>query len=101
MRFSGRGILLDIEGTTSSISFVYDVMFPYVRKHLSFEVFANWLEPEYIEAFHSIARDAGHDSLDAWLKSQSLTRNNPLRAAEVVCKEVTRLMDGDEKRMGL
>jgi enolase-phosphatase E1 len=101
MRFSGRGILLDIEGTTSSVSFVYDVMFPYVRKHLTFEVFANWLEPEYIEAFHAIARDAGHDSLDAWLKTKGLSRENPLRAAEVVCGEVTRLMDGDVKATGL
>jgi enolase-phosphatase E1 len=101
VQFSGRGILLDIEGTTSSISFVYDVMFPYVRKHLSFEVFANWLEPAYIEAFHAIARDAGHESLDAWLKSLDLTRENPLRAADVICKEVTRLMDSDAKTTGL
>ena len=28
------GILLDIEGTTSSIDFVYDVMFPFARKKL-------------------------------------------------------------------
>ena len=27
-------ILLDIEGTTTPISFVYDVLFPYARKHL-------------------------------------------------------------------
>jgi enolase-phosphatase E1 len=101
LSFSSRGILLDIEGTTSSISFVYDVMFPYVRKHLTFEVFANWMEPEYIEAFHAIARDAGHDSLDAWLKTRKLTRENPLRAAEVVCQEVTRLMDADAKATGL
>jgi len=101
MRFSGRGILLDIEGTTSSVSFVYDVMFPYVRKHLTFEVFANWLEPEYIEAFHAIGRDAGHESLDAWLKTKGFTRENPLRAADVVCSEVTRLMDSDAKATGL
>jgi enolase-phosphatase E1 len=101
MHFSGRGILLDIEGTTSSVSFVYDVMFPYVRKHLSFEVFSNWLEPEFIEAFHAIARDAGHESFDAWLKMQGLTRDNPLRAASVVCQEVTRLMDADLKSTGL
>ena len=101
MKFAGRGILLDIEGTTSSVSFVYDVMFPYVRKHLTFEVFANWLEAEYVEAFQAIARDAGHESLDAWLKTQKLTRENPLRAAEVVCKEVTRLMDADVKATGL
>lgn len=96
-----RGILLDIEGTTSSVSFVYDAMFPYVRKHLRFEVFSNWMEPAYIEAFHAIARDAGHDSLDAWLKEHDLTRENPLRAAEVVCREVERLMDADAKATGL
>lgn len=28
-----RGILLDIEGTTTPISFVYDVLFPYARAH--------------------------------------------------------------------
>jgi enolase-phosphatase E1 len=28
-----RGILLDIEGTTTPIAFVYDVLFPYVRRH--------------------------------------------------------------------
>lgn len=27
--------LLDIEGTTSPVSFVYDVLFPYARKHMS------------------------------------------------------------------
>src|SRR5438874_1025745 len=76
-------------------------MFPYVRKHLTFEVFANWLEPEYIEAFHAIARDAGHESLDAWLKKEGLSRENPIRAADVVCREVTRLMDADAKATGL
>src|SRR5215470_20111115 len=30
-----RGILLDIEGTTTPITFVYDVLFPYARRHVS------------------------------------------------------------------
>jgi len=30
-----RGILLDIEGTTTPIAFVYDVLFPYARRHMS------------------------------------------------------------------
>src|SRR5262245_26929970 len=30
-----RGILLDIEGTTTPITFVYDVLFPYARQHVS------------------------------------------------------------------
>ncbi len=32
--FDGRGILLDVEGTTSSIAFVYDVLFAYARKEV-------------------------------------------------------------------
>ncbi|MFM8496390.1 MAG: acireductone synthase [Planctomycetia bacterium] len=31
--FDGRAILLDVEGTTSSIAFVYDVLFPFARVH--------------------------------------------------------------------
>lgn len=30
-----RGILLDIEGTTTPISFVYDVLFPFARRHVA------------------------------------------------------------------
>ena len=101
MHFSGRGILLDIEGTTSSVSFVYDVMFPYVRKHLTFEVLTNWDEPDFVAAINAIAADTGLPSLDAWLQAQRLTRNNPLRAANVVCQEVVRLMDADSKATGL
>lgn len=37
-----RVVLLDIEGTTSSISFVSDVLFPYVRKELRSYLDANW-----------------------------------------------------------
>jgi enolase-phosphatase E1 len=96
-----RGILLDIEGTTSSIRFVYDVMFPYVRKHLTFEVLTNWEEPAYREAYEAIARDAGHTSLDAWLATQGLSVEQPVRSANVVCAEVLRQMDADLKSTGL
>ncbi|HEV7499735.1 MAG TPA: acireductone synthase [Vicinamibacteria bacterium] len=30
-----RVVLLDVEGTTTSVSFVYDVLFPYARAHLA------------------------------------------------------------------
>ncbi len=101
MSSSPRGILLDIEGTTSSIRFVYDVMFPYVRKHLTFEVLTNWEEPAYQQAFEAIARDAGHASLDAWLASQGFSVEQPLRGANVICQEVLRQMDADLKATGL
>lgn len=30
-----RAIVTDIEGTTTSVSFVYDVLFPFARKRLA------------------------------------------------------------------
>ena len=33
-----RGILLDIEGTTTPIAFVYDVLFPFARRHMDAQV---------------------------------------------------------------
>ncbi len=35
-------LLLDIEGTTTSIAFVYDVLFPYARAHVSSFLEGNW-----------------------------------------------------------
>lgn len=41
-----RAILTDIEGTTSSLSFVKDVLFPYARRHLAGYVREHAGEPE-------------------------------------------------------
>ena len=35
-------LVLDIEGTTSPVSFVTDVMFPYAKKALRAHLEANW-----------------------------------------------------------
>jgi len=32
--FDGRGILLDVEGTTSALAFVEEVLFPFARRHV-------------------------------------------------------------------
>ncbi|HZL90702.1 MAG TPA: acireductone synthase [Pirellulaceae bacterium] len=85
--FRGRGILLDIEGTTSSVSFVYDVMFPFVRRELDRYLDAHWGQPALAAACRQIARDASHDNRAAdrsWIRG-----------------EVLRLMDGDVKATGL
>ncbi len=97
MIFTGRGILLDIEGTTSSIDFVYDVMFPYVRRELDSFLDANWNTTDVIAACDRIAVDAGHASLEAWAgKNKS---DDELR--QLVRKEVIRQMDEDVKATGL
>jgi enolase-phosphatase E1 len=68
IHFAVRGVLLDIEGTTSSISFVYDIMFPFVRRELDHYLEQHWGEPDLTRACNRIAQDAGHESLEAWAK---------------------------------
>ena len=97
MKFSGRGILLDIEGTTSAISFVYDVMFPFVRRELDQYLYVNWDSATLNEVCDLIAKDVGYESFVAWCGSETEVgkRQQLLRA------EVLRLMDGDIKATGL
>ena len=96
--FTGRGILLDIEGTTSSISFVHDVMFPYVREHLSNYLLCNWSNPELDTVRSQIARDDGCGSWEIWLQRQHIPENQAPQALE---SQVLKLMDGDVKATGL
>ncbi|MDP6444936.1 MAG: acireductone synthase [Pirellulaceae bacterium] len=96
MQFSGRAILLDIEGTTSSVSFVYDVMFPFVRRELAAFLSKHWDDADVQRAAAAIAQDAGAASLDEWTGD-----DDPTRLREQVAAEVTRLMDGDVKATGL
>ncbi len=95
--FAGRGILLDIEGTTSSISFVYDVMFPYVRRELAAYLDGHWETPPLRQACELLARDAGHESFAAW----TAAARDAAAAQQLVREEVLRLMDDDVKATGL
>jgi len=54
-----RAVLTDIEGTTSSISFVKDVLFPFSRRALPAFVRAHRGEPEIRQWLDAAAVDAG------------------------------------------
>lgn len=54
-----RAIVTDIEGTTSSIDFVRDVLFPYARKRLPAFVETHGSQPEVQHWLHEAAREAG------------------------------------------
>lgn len=54
-----RAILTDIEGTTSSISFVKDVLFPYARRALPGFVRAHGQEPEVRRWLDVVATEHG------------------------------------------
>ncbi|MCB9507647.1 MAG: acireductone synthase [Myxococcales bacterium] len=47
-------LLLDIEGTTTSISFVYDVLFPFARRQLDAFVRATWDTDETRAVVHAL-----------------------------------------------
>lgn len=59
-----RAILTDIEGTTSSIAFVKNVLFPYSRERLTGFVAAHAAEPKVQHWLREAAREAGVSESD-------------------------------------
>ena len=59
-----RAVVTDIEGTTSSIRFVHEVLFPYARAQLRPFLDAHGAEPEVREIREAVAEEAGGDAGD-------------------------------------
>ena len=93
IEWSGRGILLDVEGTTSAVAYVYDVMFPYARYALDDFLTERWDHPLLSAVKEQVAQDAGAESFQTWTEGQEPR----------VCfqNEIKRLMDSDVKATGL
>ena len=92
-----KGILLDIEGTTSSISFVYEVMFPYVRENLFTYLSENWDSESLNNALNLLAVDAGFEDGDVWHADLDSTEKKIERTKQFVISQ----MDADIKATGL
>jgi enolase-phosphatase E1 len=90
INFAGRGILLDIEGTTSSIAFVCEVLFPFAREYLEDYLRRHWDDLAVVRAREQIARDT----------ATTFPADMPNGLAPLV-REVNRLMDADVKATGL
>lgn len=65
-----QAIVTDIEGTTSSLSFVKDVLFPYAREHLAAFVAAHGREPAVRALLDAANREAGGGLDDAGIVAQ-------------------------------
>lgn len=94
MQFQGRGILLDIEGTTSSIQFVYEVMFPYARRAMNEFISEQWQSSGLRQVIRQLADDAGDDESGIGAADASVT-------PATVTQHVLDLMDRDAKTTGL
>lgn len=57
-------ILTDIEGTTSAVSFVFDVLFPFAARHLPDYLREHAQEPEVAEQLEAVRRDSGESTAD-------------------------------------
>jgi enolase-phosphatase E1 len=90
------GILLDIEGTTSSISFVYEVMFPFVRENLADFLQSNWGTEPLHECLVQLADDLDQTSIEQWLGEASDQNQQ-----SIVESAVIQVMDRDVKATGL
>ena len=96
-----RGLLLDIEGTTSSLAYVRDVMFPFVRRELDQFLATQGDTPAVRETLLALAAEAGHASLEAWRLAAAAPGRPTPAAAHLVAEEVGRLMNRDVKSSGL
>jgi enolase-phosphatase E1 len=54
-----RAVLTDIEGTTSSIAFVHEVLFPYAREHLPGYVHAHKDDPQVQSVLRAVGDEGG------------------------------------------
>ena len=59
-----KAILTDIEGTTSAVSFVFDVLFPYAAKHLPGFVREHAEDPEVAMQLGAVRLDSGEPEAD-------------------------------------
>ena len=83
-----RAILTDIEGTTTSIRFVHDVLFPHARQHIAEFVRANAEDPRVVPYLNDVRRLAGMEpdldgiiaQLIAWIDADE--KITPLKALQ-------------------
>lgn len=59
-----KAILTDIEGTTSAVSFVFDVLFPYAAKHLPAFVRQHAERADVAEQLAAVRRDSNEPDAD-------------------------------------
>src|SRR5215510_15476261 len=94
---SVQGILLDIEGTTTPIHFVYQVLFPFARAHLK-DYLRHNAASEELQRDLSMLRAEHHKDMEQALAPPEW---DPDAQTKSVVRYVCWLMDRDRKSTGL
>ena len=84
-----RGILLDIEGTTTPIAFVHDVLFSYARAHAR-DFLENNQDADEVRADIALLRE-----------EHAVDKSNNLQPPESIADYIDWLIDRDRKSTGL
>lgn len=90
-------ILVDIEGTTTSISFVKETLFPYVRENLKKYIDTKWENEEFKQDFNKLKEQAKKDEEDKVDGFVSITGATVEEEKESLLKNVLWQMDNDRK----
>lgn len=83
-----KAIVTDIEGTTSSISFVHDVLFPYARQHIADFIRSNSEDIQVASCIDDVRQESDPDldiegvikQLNAWIDEDK--KITPLKALQ-------------------
>ena len=90
-----RAIVLDIEGTTTPVDFVYKVLFPYASAHVAAYLEREWDSADCREAVALLREEHRQDEAEDF--SPAVADFSPAVAANYVAS----LMDQDRKSTGL
>jgi enolase-phosphatase E1 len=101
-----RALLLDIEGTTTPVEFVYQVLFPFARRHAAAYLAREWASRDCRAAIAQLRREraSDRDASDATTSGVGLdvSRSDSDAASDPgVLDYVYSLMDRDKKSPGL
>ncbi|XP_066991519.2 enolase-phosphatase E1 [Anabrus simplex] len=94
-------VILDIEGTTSSISFVKDTLFPYIRENLESYVKKHWNDEEFAQDLVLLREQAAKDETDKVEGVVSIAEGSSEDLQPAVIRNVLWQMDLDRKTKAL
>ncbi|MFM7101657.1 MAG: acireductone synthase [Verrucomicrobiota bacterium] len=97
IRFGGRLLLLDIEGTVAPLAFVHEILFPHARARVDAYLAENWPRDEVRALLDRMARDDGASGFSTWCPHPPVSD----AAREWVGARVKAWMDADAKLGGL
>ncbi|KAJ8672910.1 hypothetical protein QAD02_004171 [Eretmocerus hayati] len=90
-------VILDVEGTTTSISFVKDTLFPYVREFLKKHVDENWDTEEFKDDLEQLKKQAKEDEENKVEGVVSIKDDPSDETKDTLIKNILWQMDNDRK----